>query len=120
MAEEAATLMGLKLEYDGAEPVKLEEADITRRYRKMAQFLHPDRGGDANEFVKLDRAKCILVAWVNRPAAKPDTSMPKNTCPMCKGEGRRTLARGFKTMTMVCGTCKGAGEIIEREKDEQS
>jgi hypothetical protein len=40
------------------EPLTL--ADIKRRYRQLAMELHPDRGGDHEQLVELNRARDVL------------------------------------------------------------
>ncbi|GAA5316570.1 MAG: hypothetical protein AseanaTS_17740 [Candidatus Pelagadaptatus aseana] len=40
-------------------PVTIE--DIKRRYRKLAMALHPDRGGDHQQLVEINRARDILI-----------------------------------------------------------
>lgn len=114
MAERAAATLGLELAVADA-------AMVQNRYRKRAMVLHPDKGGDAAAFVEADKAKCVLLAWLARPRAQEtvDVSISSTTCPMCKGGGKRTLRRGFRTMTMVCGTCRGLGELVRQEKVEE-
>jgi DnaJ-class molecular chaperone len=113
--EAAATLGGLDLE-------TLSEPVLTKVYRDLAKTLHPDKGGDAAAFVAADRAKCILQGWLERrtpPEEPASAAISSATCPMCHGSGRRTLRRGFHSMTMMCGTCRGHGEMIATEKVEE-
>lgn len=113
MASDAASVLGLALD----DTITVEA--VRARYRDLAKTLHPDRGGDPAAFVAADRAKCILVLWAERPKPPPvDPAIAADVCPMCEGEGKRTLRRGFHTMTMVCGTCRGAGERLKAEKSD--
>jgi hypothetical protein len=41
---------------------KLSRRDLTRLYRKRAKDLHPDSGGDHDEFIKLNAAYASLIA----------------------------------------------------------
>jgi DnaJ-class molecular chaperone len=96
----------------------LSEPVLTKVYRDLAKSLHPDKGGDAPQFMEADRAKCILLGWLERRAKEEPASaaISSTTCPMCHGSGRRTLRRGFHSMTMMCGTCRGHGEMVPPRK----
>lgn len=113
-AEAAATLGGLDLD-------TLSEPVLAKVFRDLAKSLHPDKGGDAAAFVAADRAKCVLQKWLERraPEEPADPAISSHTCPMCLGTGRRTLRRGFRSMTMICGTCRGHGELVATEKVEE-
>lgn len=90
---------------------------VQQSYRDAAKSAHPDCGGSMEAFVKVDRAKGVLVAWLKRPRPAPsDSSIATDTCLQCHGTGKRTLRRGFNTMTMMCGSCRGTGERPEREE----
>lgn len=116
MAEKAATVMGLMLDNDPP-----DESRVNARYREMAKDLHPDRGGNPAMFVELDRAKCILIEWIKRPKVgqSADASIPIDKCLQCGGAGRRKVQRGFRSMTIVCGSCRGTGERVAPEKVEE-
>ena len=113
-AEAAAALGGLDLE-------TLTEPVLTKVYRDLAKELHPDKGGDMHKFIEVDRAKCVLAGWLERRAKEEpaDEAISSTTCPMCHGTGRRTLNRGFRSMTMICGTCRGHGEMVPPDKVEE-
>lgn len=114
MAEKAAFTMGV------AFGPALDEAGVKERFRELAKQHHPDKGGCMDDFVQLDRSKEILLRWLARPQTEPaDVSISSTRCPMCKGSGKRELRRGFRTMTMVCGTCRGMGELVRPEKVEE-
>lgn len=114
MAEEAAQTLG------GLDLASLSEPVLNKVYKDLAKRLHPDVGGDMRQFIEMDKAKCILALWLKRPQATPvDTSISSDKCLQCNGTGRRTLRRGFSSMTMVCGSCRGSGEHVAPEKVEE-
>jgi DnaJ-class molecular chaperone len=41
-------------------PVSATEADIKKAYRNLVVTVHPDKGGDADEFLKIQKAYDIL------------------------------------------------------------
>lgn len=113
MAEKAAEQLDLGL-------FGLSEASVRIAFREAAKRMHPDKGGTMDEFVQLDRAKEVLLRWINRPMAEPvDPAIASDKCQPCKGTGRRVLRRGFRSMTMVCGSCRGTGERVPPEKVEE-
>lgn len=116
MAEDAAKVMHLEFNPGG-----MTEQMVKDRYKVLAKELHPDKGGDPAAFVEADRAKCILLGWLERRAKEEpgEAAVSSNTCPMCHGTGRRTLRRGFRSMTMLCGTCRGHGELLPNDKVEE-
>lgn len=92
-------------------------------YRKVAKKTHPDAGGDAVAFANADRAKHLLLKWLERgsrpapPKVEPGRFHEK--CSNCQGSGRRRINRGFHSMTMVCGTCHGTGDAqFEADKSD--
>jgi DnaJ-class molecular chaperone len=115
MAEQAVRDLDIEPRLD-----LITEDVVQTAYRDSVKRYHPDKGGCMDDFVRVDRAKCLLLAWLQRPqAAPPDESISSEKCIACKGTGRRTLQRGFRSMTMVCGSCRGAGERLPPEKLEE-
>lgn len=57
MLEEAYTLFGISHE----KFIRLKKADLVRLYRRKAKKIHPDTGGDHDDFVKLTEAYELLV-----------------------------------------------------------
>lgn len=115
MAEQAART--LRMQLDDATEIMVNTA-----FKSMAKVHHPDReGGDAAKFVEIDKAKCVLLKWLARPKASPppDANIPVNACLQCGGKGRRRVQRGFRSMTIVCGSCRGTGEQLPPEKLEE-
>lgn len=114
MAEAAARTLRMQLG-------DATEIMVTTAYKSMAKAYHPDMpGGDAAKFVEVDKAKCVLLLWLKRPKVAPvDPAISSEKCIPCKGTGRRTLRRGFRSMTMLCGSCRGTGERLPPEKVEE-
>jgi DnaJ-class molecular chaperone len=125
MAEEAASdLCFVSMElFDGAVSHPLDvmtKEAVQQAYKNLVKLHHPDKGGSAEAFVRIDRAKCVLLGWLERRASEePSAAVSSVACPMCHGSGRRTLRRGFHSMTMMCGTCRGHGEMVPNEKVEE-
>lgn len=115
MAEDAASV--LRMQLDDATEIMVNTA-----YKSMAKVCHPDKpDGDAVKFMQIDRAKCILLKWLARPTPTPppDAYIPIDACLQCAGKGRRTVQRGFRSMTIVCGSCRGTGERLPPDKVEE-
>lgn len=98
----------------------LDKERVTIMYRLAARHLHPDRGGSAEAFAAVDRAKHVLLHWLARAEAqedKPHGGVSK--CPRCDGRGYMELRNGFKApLRKQCPTCNGNGEIFdEKDKD---
>lgn len=93
-------------------PDEVTEETLNDAYRAKVKVVHPDKGGSAEEFVKVDRAKCILEEFLKvaevKVKAPPEYKVAK--CQNCNGRGRVELRRGFNSMNMVCGICHGTGE----------
>ena len=60
--DEALSVMGLS----GQDPSKMTIPSMTRQYRVMAQKYHPDKGGDHDQFIRLNRAFQDLLKKVRR------------------------------------------------------
>lgn len=117
MAEQAAVVLDVDMSAPG-----FSEEVVQLAYRSRAKRYHPDKpGGDVAKFVEADKAKCILIKWLARPKAPPppDASIPIDKCLQCAGAGRRKVQRGFRSMTIMCGACRGTGERLPPEKLEE-
>lgn len=111
-AREAAALLEVPLE-------GLTEAAVTTQYRAKAKAAHPDGGGTTELFAAVDRAKHVLIRWLARAPA-PASDVPHGSvtvCPRCGGQGYYMRQHGFKAMRMQCPSCRGSGEVPEREKE---
>ena len=60
--DEALSVMG----FSGQDPSKMTIPSMTRQYRVMAQQYHPDKGGDHDQFIRLNRAFQDLLKKVKR------------------------------------------------------
>ncbi len=95
------------------------KGDVTDAYRAACKHCHPDRGGDMVDFVKVDRAKHLLFAWLEREADAPVPVHGGVTkCPRCTGLTYVLLHRGARQMRMQCPSCKGNGEIYDEKQTE--
>lgn len=112
MAEEAAALLDVHFG-------TLSEAAVNMNYRARAKAAHPDSPtGSAEAFVAVDRAKHVLLAWLERTPERP-TVGAGTVCSRCAGKGFVELHRGFRTMRAVCLACRGSGDMeTEHEKGE--
>lgn len=93
---------------------------VDRSYKVGAMVKHPDKGGSPEEFVALDRAKHMLLAYLAKQGqsegAKPHGGV--TPCQKCNGTGRIALQRGFKQMQVQCPGCKGNGELYDEREGE--
>lgn len=83
---------------------------VNEAYRSRARETHPDAGGDAADFARVDRAKHILLEWLKR---NPESAAPAalgGQCPRCEGNGYVNIQRGFRAMRMQCPRCHGTGD----------
>jgi DnaJ-class molecular chaperone len=95
------------------------ERDVTDAYRAACKHVHPDRGGAMADFVKVDRAKYMLMAWIARVATGPVPAHGGvSECPRCLGKGSIILHRGIKQTRMQCATCQGNGELYDEKQGE--
>lgn len=100
-----------------------EEA-VKSAYKAAARKAHPDAGGSVEEFAAVDRAKHVLLKWLERQtreeAPAPSAS---ESCPDCKGKGfvEQRTQQGFKisTLRVQCRKCRGTGELgVEHDKGD--
>jgi hypothetical protein len=106
-AEEAMLEMGW-----GAESLATLTAEgLKAQYRLRATQTHPDAGGSAEAFARVDWAKCALEHWLKQP----NTDRPaqfQNDCPNCTGKGYVQRQIGFKLGPRVqCARCSGTGDV---------
>lgn len=95
----------------GVPPGATVEA-IHARYRELAFRLHPDRGGNAEEF------KAVALAWGTLKNAELrkvyDTKLrlERRACRECGGRGLLRKQASFIAVREVeCRACKGAGYL---------
>lgn len=110
-AEEAAAILDVHFETASVAAVEMN-------YRAKAKLTHPDAGGSAEAFARVDWAKHALLAWLAKNPAK-DTEMPAkgDPCPACAGVGRVKVQNGFKSaLTRLCQLCGGTGEVMDIDR----
>ena len=77
-------------------------------YRMEVSFHDAAMGVEAP--LKISRA--VTCDNCSGSGAEPGTK-PK-TCPGCDGRGRQRFSQGFLVVTRPCGTCGGAGKVVEK------
>lgn len=93
----------------------ITEDDVRDLYRTAAKLVHPDApGGSVEAFAKVDRAKHVLLKWLERQGKDGAPKLKAEQCANCEGKGHveRQSQRGFKitTLRVQCGRCRGTGE----------
>ena len=85
---------------------------IHARYRELAFRLHPDRGGNAEEF------KAVALAWGTLKNAELrkvyDTKLrlERTACSVCGGRGLVGVQKGFtQRVDVECRECGGLGYV---------
>lgn len=113
MAVDAAILLGIGL----ADGLCVKE-DVERAFREAAKTAHPDSGGTAEKFAAIDRAKHILLKWLEK--GEPATPVHKqNNCVRCEGKGFVISQRAFRQMRVSCPLCRGTGDAdYEHERSD--
>lgn len=87
----------------------MDEHLFKHAHRTAARLTHPDTGGRAEDFARVDWAKCVLEKWL----AKNEDTVPVYAglpCKVCGGTGKVRLQRGFTSIPTICGACKGSGD----------
>lgn len=82
-------------------PDSATSKQVKARWRELAGKLHPDRGGNADEFDRMNKAYKEALAEAELPL----------TCQNCNGTGRVKIIQGFAMLTMNCAECGGSGAI---------
>lgn len=110
-AEEAAEILGVHFETASV-------AAVNMSYKAAAKRTHPDAGGSAEAFARVDWAKHALTAWLGRnPAKLNDMPVKGDPCPVCAGTGRVKVQNGFKSaLTRLCQMCQGTGEVMDIDR----
>jgi DnaJ-class molecular chaperone len=65
------------------------------RWRELAGVHHPDKGGDADEFQKFNKAYKAALLIANEP----------KVCGECRGTGKVTINHGFSVAQTTCPKC---------------
>jgi DnaJ-class molecular chaperone len=73
-------------------------AQARAAYRRLAALAHPDHGGSAEEFRRLnDSYRAVL------------RDIDHRVCEVCSGTGRVLVTRHLRSTTITCSVCRGAG-----------
>lgn len=90
---------------------------VNAAYRIAARYTHPDKGGDAETFARVDYAKCLLIKWLERQEEPRTADFADGLCKQCDGLGFHKVTHGFKTTRRACQACRGTGDMnYEHEK----
>lgn len=89
------------------------EDDVRDLYRTACKYVHPDKGGKLEDFAAVDKAKHMLLEWLEKQKNLPPPVPDAIPCGNCEGKGFiMKSGRGFKTNTLrvQCRKCNGTGE----------
>lgn len=112
MAEEAWALLREKagLREDAELPYAAPSVQVA--FKAAAKNTHPDKGGTAEQFAAVDRAKCILLVWLEKREKRPPVTTGAGTvCTQCGGKGFVLSQRAWRAMRVQCPTCRGTGDL---------
>lgn len=118
MAEESAAVYSFSLE-------GLTTELVLAAYRAKAKDAHPDAGGSAEAFAAVDRAKYVLLSWLERQARDGAGAVPHGgvtKCQRCDGKGYvELLTRSFGgRLRKQCPGCHGNGELYDERPPESN
>lgn len=107
-AKEACEILGWGVETLGEE---FTPAGVVAQYKHAAKSAHPDTGGSAEAFARVDWAKHALLAWLRQQGGATEHSVFDRTrCDACNGSGRVTMRKGWSTLQVSCTKCHGSGD----------
>lgn len=90
----------------------LDADRVNTMYRQAVKVVHPDKGGTAEQFAAVDRAKHVLLAWLERPQPASQDHK-KKPCDYCGGLGHvytAGRAPGSMGLRRTCPKCRGSGD----------
>jgi hypothetical protein len=109
--------------WDSDEMVSFEgrtASEVNSAYRAASKYTHPDMGGKAEDFARVDHAKHVMLRWLVKPATAPAPAHKARKCENCQGHGYVHRMIGFKLGPRVqCHPCRGTGDA-DYEPDEGS
>ena len=76
-------------------------AQVRTAYRKKAEKLHPDKGGDAQAFIQLNGVYRDAMIRCTKPIE----------CADCGGTGFTERVSGWRVARIICAVCGGRGTI---------
>lgn len=82
--------------------------EVRRRYKELAQRLHPDKGGTTADFQRL---QSDYRAALSEEAGTVPPVPVWETCTECDGKGYLLMGSGFTMMRMPCFACDGEGRL---------
>lgn len=99
-------------------PMPTTEEEVKVSYRTASKRAHPDGGGDPAAFAAVDRAKHVLLHWLERSKRdEPQTAGAGTECTRCAGTGHVESRRAWRSMRVQCPLCRGTGCLdAEHEK----
>lgn len=77
-------------------PASATAEDVHKRWRSLSLVLHPDRGGNVDEFVRLTKL---------RDAALKEIA--ERVCPLCLGSKKVYRSGGGLHIPFDCPSCMG-------------
>ena len=80
-------------------PSNAKPDDVRAAYRRLRSERHPDKGGDADAFHRLQ---------AEYDEAMVEATRPKD-CGLCAGSGSTYVGSGFNRTKMKCVKCQGTG-----------
>lgn len=80
-----------------------KEDDVRAAYRRLRSERHPDKGGDADAFHRLQAEYDEAMVEVRQP----------KTCGLCAGSGSAYVGTGFSRVKMACVKCHGTGNRVK-------
>lgn len=113
-AEEAIKLLAsygndVEVRLTDLETLSVHRGRLDELYRAAAKCTHPDVGGSAEAFARVDWAKHVLTKWLTRDTPKVATVY--QPCRECNGLGHVRMQRGFKQSAPIqCAACHGSGD----------
>lgn len=96
----------------------LTASNVKSAYHAASKYTHPDMGGSAEAFARVDRAKHIMLEWLVKPATAAQPAHKARKCGNCAGKGYVHSMIGFKQgPRKQCHPCRGTGDA-DYEPDE--
>lgn len=79
--------------------------DVKLAYKKLSHIMHPDKGGDIEEFKHLQKV------YQRALDEAREHKIELLICKRCDGSGRVQVTRGASTMSKMCPACQGSGNL---------
>jgi DnaJ-class molecular chaperone len=82
-------------------PSSVTPTELTAWWRQLRSKTHPDKGGDAATFARLNVAYDEALAFAQQP----------RMCTTCAGLGHKHVSNGWGTINFRCEACNGTGKV---------